>query len=154
MYCSLKENERTYFVLLDNFCLNSMYDCDRYLLFSSAIKHNFVTGYPSTYVLYLLSGANSFSRFVDNNHISYTCNRGEFTPGFQWDSCCSIFSFMCMFCRSLFFLLAIVLSFLRFMDSDSPHWYLQALLILFCHILFKNKFKKKPLRPVSSPQHQ
>ena len=26
----------------------------------------------------------------------------EFTPGFQWDSCYSIFSFICMFCRSLF----------------------------------------------------
>jgi hypothetical protein len=26
----------------------------------------------------------------------------EFTPGFQWGSCYSIFSFMCMFCRSLF----------------------------------------------------
>ena len=42
-------------------------------------------------------------------------------PGFQWDSCYSIFSFMCMFCRSLFvlFLLAIVLSVLfRYTDSD------------------------------------
>ena len=29
----------------------------------------------------------------------------EFTPGFQWDSCYSIFSFICMFCRSLFVLL-------------------------------------------------
>ena len=47
----------------------------------------------------------------------------EFTPGFEWGSCYSIFSFMCMFCRSLFvlFLLAIVLSvFLRFIDSDYP----------------------------------
>ena len=40
-------------------------------------------------------------------------------PGFQWSSCCSIFSFMCMFCRSFFvlFRLAIVF-FLRFTDSD------------------------------------
>ena len=30
-----------------------------------------------------------------------------FTPGFYWGSCCSIFSFMCMFCRSLFVLLHI-----------------------------------------------
>ena len=29
----------------------------------------------------------------------------EFTPGFEWGSCYSIFSFMCMFCRSLFVLL-------------------------------------------------
>jgi hypothetical protein len=26
----------------------------------------------------------------------------EFTPCFEWGSCYSIFSFMCMFCRSLF----------------------------------------------------
>ena len=31
----------------------------------------------------------------------------ELTPGFQWGSCYSIFSFMCMFCRSLFVLLYI-----------------------------------------------
>ena len=48
----------------------------------------------------------------------------EFTPGFQWDSCFSIFSFICMFCRSLFvllyfFFLAIVLSVrLRYTDSN------------------------------------
>ena len=47
-------------------------------------------------------------------------------------SCCSIFSFMCMFCKSLFvllhfFLLAIVLSvFLRYTDFDQ---YLQTLLL-------------------------
>ena len=29
----------------------------------------------------------------------------EFTPGFQWGSCYSIFSFICMFCRSLFVIL-------------------------------------------------
>jgi len=29
----------------------------------------------------------------------------EFTPGFYWGSCYPIFSFMCMFCRSLFVLL-------------------------------------------------
>ena len=29
----------------------------------------------------------------------------EFTPGYQWGSCYSIFSFICMFCRSLFVLL-------------------------------------------------
>jgi hypothetical protein len=30
----------------------------------------------------------------------------EFTPSFQWGSCYSIFSFMCIFCRSLFVLLS------------------------------------------------
>ena len=29
----------------------------------------------------------------------------EFTPGLYWGSCYSIFSFMCVFCRSLFVLL-------------------------------------------------
>jgi hypothetical protein len=46
------------------------------------------------------------------------------SPGFQWGSCYSIFSFIFMFCRSLFVLLhflplAIVLYiFLRYTDSD------------------------------------
>ena len=31
----------------------------------------------------------------------------DFTPGFQWGSCYSIFSFMCMFCRSFCFLLSL-----------------------------------------------
>ena len=49
-------------------------------------------------------------------------------------SCYSIFSLMCMFCRSLFvllyfFFLAIVLSvLLRYTDSDYLLWYLQTLL--------------------------
>ena len=33
---------------------------------------------------------------------TYHSEAPEFTPGFQWGSCFSIFSFMCMFCRSLF----------------------------------------------------
>jgi hypothetical protein len=38
-----------------------------------------------------------------------------------WGSCFLIFSFMCMFCRSLFVPLAIVLSvLLQFTDSDYP----------------------------------
>jgi len=54
---------------------------------------------------------------------AYPSRTPEFTPGFRWGSCYSIFSFMCMFCRSLFallplFLLSIVLFVLRFTDSD------------------------------------
>jgi hypothetical protein len=55
---------------------------------------------------------------------AYPSGAPAFTPGFKWSSCYSIFSFICMFCRSLFvllffFRLAIVLSvFLRYMDSD------------------------------------
>ena len=33
---------------------------------------------------------------------AYPSGAPEFTPGFQWGSCYSIFSFICMFCRSLF----------------------------------------------------
>ena len=36
---------------------------------------------------------------------AYPSGAPEFIPGFQWDSCYSIFSFICMFCRSLFVLL-------------------------------------------------
>ena len=35
---------------------------------------------------------------------AYPSGAPEFIPGFQWGSCCSIFSSMCMFCRSLFVL--------------------------------------------------
>jgi hypothetical protein len=31
--------------------------------------------------------------------ICYPSGAPEFTPGFQWGSCYSIFSFICMFCR-------------------------------------------------------
>ena len=42
--------------------------------------------------------------------------------GFQWGSCYSIFSFMCMLCRSMIVLfpLAIMLSVLRYADSGYP----------------------------------
>ena len=36
---------------------------------------------------------------------AYPSGAPEFTPGFKCGSCCSIFSFMCMFCRSVFVLL-------------------------------------------------
>ena len=36
---------------------------------------------------------------------AYPSGAPEFTPGFQWGSCYSIFSFIGMFCRSLFVLL-------------------------------------------------
>ena len=66
---------------------------------------------------------------------SYPSEALEFIPGFYWGSFYSIFSFMCMFCRSLF-----VLSYFSFghcvVCPSSiygfwlPLWYLQALLIL------------------------
>ena len=49
----------------------------------------------------------------------------EFTPGFEWGSCYSIFSFICIICRSMFVLLYVFFSHcvvccLRFTDSDYP----------------------------------
>jgi hypothetical protein len=35
---------------------------------------------------------------------AYPSGAPECTPGLEWDSCYSIFSFICMFCRSLFVL--------------------------------------------------
>jgi hypothetical protein len=50
----------------------------------------------------LISGAGSTGT-------TYPSGAYEFTPGFYWGSCYSIFSFMCMFCRSLFDLLSFFL---------------------------------------------
>ena len=47
---------------------------------------------------------------------AYPSGAPEFTPGFSWGSCYSIFSFMYMFCRLWFVLLSV----LRFTDSDYP----------------------------------
>ena len=33
---------------------------------------------------------------------AYSSGASEFIPGFWWGSCYSIFSFICLFCRSLF----------------------------------------------------
>ena len=54
---------------------------------------------------------------------AYPSRAPEFTPGFQWGSCYSIFSFMCnalqiVVCPFVLFLLAIALSVLRYTDSD------------------------------------
>ena len=38
-------------------------------------------------------------------YTAYPSGVPEFTPGFKWGSCYSIFSFICLFCRSLFVLL-------------------------------------------------
>jgi hypothetical protein len=61
--------------------------------------------------------------FTSGAGTAYPSGAHEFTPGVQWGSCYLIFSFMCMFCRSLFvlFLSTIVLSVLLwFTDSDYP----------------------------------
>ena len=54
---------------------------------------------------------------------------------YWWNSCYLFFSFICMFCISLFVLLAIVLSvLLRYTDSDYPLLYLQTVLEHHCII--------------------
>ena len=58
-----------------------------------------LTTYYRTY--YQINSASA----TNGTGTAYTSGAPEFTPGFQWDSCYSIFSFICMFCRSLFVLL-------------------------------------------------
>ena len=43
---------------------------------------------------------------ISGTGTAYPSGAHEFTPGLQWGLCCSIFSFLCMFCRSLFVLLS------------------------------------------------
>ena len=47
----------------------------------------------------------SFTRLSTSLDVVYPSGAPEFTPGFQWGSCYSIFSFMYMFCRSLIVIL-------------------------------------------------
>jgi len=62
---------------------------------------------------------------------AYPSGAPVFTPGFLWSSCYSIFSFMCMFGRSLFVLLSFFfwpLCFLFFFDLRvliTSLWYLR-----------------------------
>ena len=44
--------------------------------------------------------------YLSGEGTAYHSGAPEFTPGFQWGSCYLILSCMCMFCRSLFVLLA------------------------------------------------
>ena len=82
----------------------------------------------------------------------------EFTPGFEWGSCCSIFSFICMFCRSLFVLLSFFfwpLCCLFFFDirimivplissNSSYHYYLIAISFLFIFpVIYKSSYINK-----------
>ena len=69
---------------------------------------------------------------------AYSSGAPKFTPGFRWSSCYSIFSFMCMFCRSLFVRLyfffqpfSLLSVLLRFTDSDYPF----GIFMLFLHLL-------------------
>jgi hypothetical protein len=79
---------------------------------------------------------------VTSNPIEWELKICPLNIGFQWGSCYSIFSFMCMFCRSLFVLLyfffwplcclfAILLYVrLRSTDSDYPFGIFKLFLVL------------------------
>jgi hypothetical protein len=58
---------------------------------------------PKGYFMLLLFCVSVFCVFIFQQIVFWS---PEFTPGFQWGSCYSIFSFICMFCRSLFVLLS------------------------------------------------
>jgi hypothetical protein len=73
---------------------------------------------------------------------AYPAGPPEFTPDFYLGSRYSIFSFMCMLCRSLFvlFRLAIVLSVLRFTDSDYPFGIFKLFLILLWLVMKHHEY--------------
>jgi hypothetical protein len=82
---------------------------------------------------------------------AYPSGAPEFTPGFWWGSCYSIFSLMCMFCKSLFvflyfILLALVLSvFLQFTDSDYSFRIFKLFLTMYMCAIRRVSYKKNSL---------
>ena len=76
--------------------------CTRYhiklLVISSKVLSSFMT-YHRVCTYINTTGATSGAG------TAYPSGAPEFTPGFLWGSCYSIFSFMCTFCRSLFVLM-------------------------------------------------
>jgi len=101
------------------------YLCHKWLLIFSACRKHFpvLSSFTTYYRVCNQINTTGATSGAGNAHPS---GAPEFTPGFQWGSCYSIFSFICMFCRSLFvllyfFLLVIVLSaLLRYTVSDCP----------------------------------
>ena len=90
----------------------------------------------------LMFSAKYFMHIQDESKIrtAYTSGAPEFTPSFQWGSCYSIISFMCMFCRSLFVLLYFFLPLCcLFFDFRIliTLWYLQTLQQY--HKLYRNE---------------
>ena len=83
------------------------------------------------------------------NTMGVTSGAPEFTSGFQWGLCYSIFSFICMFCRSLFVLCIIsfghcVLCSSSIYGFQLPLWYLQTLLNVHKeNVSFKKIFRLK-----------
>ena len=57
------------------------------------------------WIVYMILPKRNTTSVTSGTGTAYTSEAPEFTPGFWWGSCYSIFSFICMFCRSLFVLL-------------------------------------------------
>ena len=86
---------------------------------------------------------------------TYPSRAHEFTPGFQWGSCYSTLSFMCMFCRSLFVILYFFLwplyclFFFDLMNLITPYvssnsFFPQSFLVFFStrHTLYSHNAKR------------
>ena len=100
---------------------------------------------------------------------AYPSGAHEFSLGFNWGSCYSIFRFICMFCRSLFvllyfFLLTIVLPvLLRYADSDYPFgifklflricWIVPNKYLLLLDQTILLQFRSSIDRPLNLPQY-
>ena len=82
---------------------------------------------------------------LEEQGTAYPSGAPEFTPGFQWGLCYFIFSFRCVleivFCPFVPFLLAIVLSVLRYTDSDD-HFGIFNLFLLFCATMMMSYFNQ------------
>jgi hypothetical protein len=115
-------------LILFIFCVKN-YDSFMLIFFHLVFSNNI---FNFTDILFYYVLANRQFRYPTSLHsvtrgagTAYISGAPEFTVGFKMCSRYSIFSFMCMFCRSLFvllpcFVLAILLSVLRFTDSDYP----------------------------------
>ena len=93
-----------------------IYSTLKHFMFDTCLIYS-IRIFLSVYYVQLTTGVTSGAG------TAYPSGAPEFTPGFKWGSCYAIFSFLCMFCSSLFvlFLLTIVLSvLLRYTDSDCP----------------------------------
>ena len=89
---------------------------------------------------------------------AYPSRAPKFIPGFQWGWCYSIFSFMCLFSRSLFvlFLLAIVLSVLRFtplVSSNSSYKFFNTRHSLFISSVVRGNHVIPPTQLAVVPFH-
>ena len=87
----------------------------------------------------------------DANNVVIFRRNYEFTHGFQWGSCYSIFSFICMSCRSLSVLLYFFLWPLccRYTDSDYPF----NIFKLFLSRFFKINCQFKNMMTIISETH-